>query len=51
MRRIVADEGMSALWRGLRPRVLFHVPSAAVCFGTYETIKSFLAAEETEASS
>ncbi|MEW5320102.1 MAG: hypothetical protein WDW38_011201 [Sanguina aurantia] len=51
MRRIVADEGMSALWRGLRPRVLFHVPSAAVCFGTYETIKSFLASEASAGQS
>ena len=42
MRRIVAEEGWGALWRGLQPRVLFNVPAAAVCWGTYETIKSLL---------
>ncbi len=46
MRRIVEDEGMSALWRGLRPRVLFHIPSAAVCWGTYESMKAMLGAKD-----
>ncbi|GFH20141.1 uncharacterized protein HaLaN_17218 [Haematococcus lacustris] len=43
MRRIVQEEGWSALWRGVRPRVLFNAPSAAICWGTYESIKAFLA--------
>ena len=43
MRRIIADEGMHALWRGLKPRVLFNVPAAAVCWGTYESLKTLLA--------
>ena len=39
LRKIAADEGAAALWAGLAPRVLFHVPAAAVCWGTYETCK------------
>jgi len=46
MRRIVKEEGWNALWRGLKPRVMFHVPAAAVCWGTYETIKAFLISDE-----
>jgi solute carrier family 25 iron transporter 28/37 len=42
VRRIVAEEGLSALLRGLRPRVLFHTPAAAICWSTYEAGKSFL---------
>ena len=44
LRRIAAEEGAGALWRGAGPRVLFHAPSAAVCWGTYETMKGFLQA-------
>ena len=43
MRRILAEEGKFALWRGIRPRVMFNVPSAAVCWGTYESMKTLLA--------
>lgn len=39
LKQIIEDEGKQALWRGLKPRVLFHVPSAAICWGTYETMK------------
>eukprot|EP00798_Chlamydomonas_sp_ICE-L_P023375 gene23375-30636_t len=42
LRHIVKTEGQSALWHGLNARVLFHVPSAALCWGTYETAKTFL---------
>lgn len=42
LRRIVAEEGWRTLWHGLQPRVLFHAPSAAVCWGTYETMKAVL---------
>lgn len=42
LRRIAADEGGAALWAGLAPRVLFHVPAAAVCWGTYETCKRLM---------
>ncbi|KAI8476027.1 MAG: mitochondrial carrier domain-containing protein [Monoraphidium minutum] len=44
LRRIIREEGPAAAWRGLRPRVLFHVPAAAICWGTYESMKSMLAA-------
>ena len=37
--RIARDEGGAALAAGWAPRVLFHVPAAAVCWGTYETCK------------
>lgn len=40
--KIVQDEGISALFRGWQPRVLFHIPSAAICWGVYESMKSFL---------
>ncbi|KAG2437655.1 hypothetical protein HYH02_011036 [Chlamydomonas schloesseri] len=43
LRQIVREEGMQALWQGLKPRVLFHIPAAAVCWGTYETMKDLLA--------
>jgi solute carrier family 25 (mitochondrial iron transporter), member 28/37 len=43
VRRILQDEGPSALVRGWQPRVLFHVPSAAICWGIYESAKRFLA--------
>jgi len=44
LRRIVQEEGAAALWRGIGPRVLFHAPSAAVCWGTYESMKTMLQA-------
>ena len=37
--RIAREEGAAALTAGWAPRVLFHVPAAAVCWGTYETCK------------
>jgi solute carrier family 25 (mitochondrial iron transporter), member 28/37 len=46
LRRIAQEEGGAALWRGWKPRVMFHVPAAAVCWGTYETCKRVLAAGE-----
>lgn len=42
MRRILHEEGVSALFRGWQPRVLFHVPSAAICWGIYESCKAYL---------
>ncbi len=42
LRRIIADEGMSTIWRGMKPRVLFNAPAAAVSWGTYETVKGLL---------
>lgn len=46
LRRIVSEEGAAALWRGAGPRVLFHAPSAAICWGTYESMKTLLAADK-----
>lgn len=42
LRRIVAEEGYGALLHGVRPRVLFHVPAAAICWTTYESCKAAL---------
>ncbi|KAG2485519.1 hypothetical protein HYH03_015791 [Edaphochlamys debaryana] len=42
LRQIVREEGMQAVWQGVKPRVMFHVPAAAVCWGTYESMKSLL---------
>ncbi|OVA16940.1 Mitochondrial carrier protein [Macleaya cordata] len=42
VKQIVAREGPQALLRGLKPRVLFHAPAAAICWSTYEAMKSFL---------
>ncbi|KAH7624542.1 hypothetical protein Ndes2526B_g00743 [Nannochloris sp. 'desiccata'] len=45
MRRILNEEGVSGLLRGWQPRVLFHVPSAAICWGIYETCKEYIASQ------
>ncbi len=45
LRQIVAEEGVQALWQGVKPRVMFHVPAAAVCWGTYESVKTLLRGE------
>jgi solute carrier family 25 iron transporter 28/37 len=42
LRRIAREEGAAALWRGWQPRTLFHAPSAAICWGIYETCKDLL---------
>jgi solute carrier family 25 iron transporter 28/37 len=42
MTKIMQDEGLSVLFRGWQPRVLFHIPSAAICWGIYESFKRFL---------
>jgi len=42
VRKIVRKEGPSALMRGLKPRILFHAPAAAICWSTYEASKTFL---------
>eukprot|EP00879_Flechtneria_rotunda_P023752 GHRR01025145.1.p1 GENE.GHRR01025145.1~~GHRR01025145.1.p1 ORF type:complete len:146 (+),score=48.15 GHRR01025145.1:1786-2223(+) len=42
LRRIIQEEGWSAIWRGLKPRVLFSCPAAAVSWGTYESVKALL---------
>lgn len=44
LRNIVRTEGASALLRGVRPRVLFHMPAAAISWMTYESLKKLLLA-------
>lgn len=41
---IVREEGLLSLYQGLLPRMLHAIPAAAMCWGTYETVKSFLGA-------
>lgn len=41
-RSIVKREGPGSLWRGMRARILFHTPAAAICWSTYEAGKTFL---------
>lgn len=40
---MLREEGISAFWRGTLPRMVFAAPSAAMCWGTYEAVKSALA--------
>ncbi|KAL3622742.1 hypothetical protein CASFOL_033350 [Castilleja foliolosa] len=41
IRIIKKKDGYSGLMRGWIPRMLFHAPAAAICWSTYEAIKSF----------
>ncbi|CAI5470800.1 unnamed protein product [Closterium sp. Yama58-4] len=42
LRSIVREEGWGALLRGMRARVLFHTPAAAIVWSTYEASKNLL---------
>lgn len=42
LRSIRVEEGIPGLFRGVRARVLFHMPAAAVCWTTYEFCKHVL---------
>jgi len=42
MQAIKAQEGMAGFFRGLGPRIMLAVPSAAMCWGTYETVRALL---------
>lgn len=42
IRQIVREEGVKALLHGIKPRVMFHIPAAALCWGTYESMKVVL---------
>ncbi|XP_073115099.1 uncharacterized protein [Elaeis guineensis] len=50
IKKIVAKDGPRALIQGLKPRVLFHAPAAAICWSTYEAMKSFLQRGSRETS-
>lgn len=40
-RTLVRRDGYAGLMRGWKPRILFHAPAAAICWSTYEALKSF----------
>lgn len=42
IQHIARNEGSRALWAGIRPRVMFHVPAAAITWSSYETMKVLL---------
>lgn len=42
VRLIYAEEGMRGFYRGLIPRAALSIPGAAMCWGTYESVKAFL---------
>jgi solute carrier family 25 iron transporter 28/37 len=42
---ILREEGAAAFFHGLAPRVLYTIPAAAICWGTYDSIKSFMLSE------
>uniref|UniRef100_A0A7S2YZV5 Mitochondrial carrier protein n=1 Tax=Chloropicon laureae TaxID=464258 RepID=A0A7S2YZV5_9CHLO len=42
LKSIVSKEGYGALMQGMRPRIVFHIPAAAISWVTYETCKKFL---------
>jgi solute carrier family 25 iron transporter 28/37 len=42
MLTIWREEGIAGFARGMRPRMMFHATSGAICWGTYEAIVHFL---------
>jgi len=48
LRSIRIEEGYSGLMRGVRPRVVFHMPAAAVCWTTYEFCKHMMNVSSAE---
>ncbi|CAG8635211.1 11939_t:CDS:2, partial [Ambispora leptoticha] len=47
--RIIYDQnGMKGFMKGLKPRVLSHMPSTAICWSVYEYFKWFISAQERE---
>jgi len=42
MEAIHQKEGMAGFFRGLGPRILLAVPAAAMCWGTYESVRMML---------
>ena len=46
LRLILKEDGARGLLRGLLPRVLFHVPAAAISWTVYESCKAALLARQ-----
>jgi len=42
VRRILAEEGAKAFFKGLKPRLALHMPAAAISWTTYEMMKTLL---------
>mmetsp|Transcript_42319 Transcript_42319/g.95246 ORF Transcript_42319/g.95246 Transcript_42319/m.95246 type:complete len:342 (-) Transcript_42319:66-1091(-) len=42
MQIIYGNEGLKGFFRGIGPRMMLAMPSAAVCWGTYETVSTLL---------
>eukprot|EP00871_Galdieria_phlegrea_P002004 jgi/Galph1/2804/GphlegSOOS_G1485.1 len=42
MKSIYYEEGLKGFLHGIRPRVLFHMPAAAICFTVYASCKHIL---------
>lgn len=42
MRRVLVDEGTSALFRGIRPAVASHAPAAAIFFSIYTRMQQYV---------
>jgi solute carrier family 25 iron transporter 28/37 len=45
---ILREEGPRAFFHGLAPRVLYTMPAAAICWGTYDSIKSVILRERSD---
>eukprot|EP00808_Paulinella_micropora_P004410 g48688.t1 len=51
LQSLYMEEGVTGLFRGWKPRLLFRAPSAAISWATYETMKRALVGAETSQSS
>ncbi|GJD06608.1 Mitoferrin [Galdieria sulphuraria] len=47
MKSIYYEEGIRGFLHGIRPRILFHMPAAAICFTVYATCKHVLYSGKT----
>lgn len=44
LRQILLKDGQRGLWVGVKARMLFHIPAAAISWGTYESCKKLFSA-------
>jgi len=47
VKSIIREEGPKTFFKGTTARVLYFMPSAAICWTTYETVKSLLGVTTT----